>query len=222
MTFKPTRFALEQTIRFCGRTMRVTGLLQIETPDGALATRYQLAEEAGAPQILEDSAGLLFHLRALPTGPQTRAVDNTVSVMGQKYTLSGVRRFRILGASGQPPGGAPQGELLVSGLFEGPAGALLRELAPGSQAQRFYSVKPLSAADVLSAEQLAKAQEGERLAALLQAQAAEEDREARRNGPLFRAVAICVAGLVILGLGYACTAEHAATRAPAKKNVLPS
>jgi hypothetical protein len=215
-----TGFQLEQAIRFCGRSMRIAGILQLEAPDGTSTTRYQLAEEAGAPQILEHSGERLSHLRPLPPGAETPAAGNTVSVMGQKYTLAGVRRFRIAASAGQPPGGLPQGDFLVSGLFEGPAGSLLRELAPGSPAQRYYSVKPLLASEVLSADQLAVLQEGERLAALLQAQALEEDRESRRAGPLHKAAAIAVVGLVILGLVYACTADRAGSRAPAQKPVL--
>jgi hypothetical protein len=220
MASRPTRFQLEQPIRFCGQPMRVAGILQLEAPDGTYTTRYQLAEEAGASQILEHSGERLSQLRPLPPGAETPATGKTLNVMGQRYTLANVRRFRVASSAGQPPGGVPQGDFLVSGLFEGPMGGLLRELAPGTQSQRFYSVKPLLPYDVLSAEQLAIVQEGERLAAMLQAQALEEEREARRSGPLLKAAALAVVGLVVLGLVYACSADRANTRMPAQKAAL--
>ena len=66
---------------------------------------------------------------------------------------------------GQVPGAAPGATLLLSGMFEGPAGTLIRELVPGSDRQVYYLVKSLAAGDLLSAEQHAGAREAARRAA---------------------------------------------------------
>jgi hypothetical protein len=46
---------------------------------------------------------------------------------------------------------APRDELLLSGMFEGPTGTLMRELVPGATRQLYYLVKPLASGDLLSA-----------------------------------------------------------------------
>ena len=166
IALKPSKFKLDEEVSFCGKPMRVAGLVQFEGADAQLTTRYLLAEAAGAPQILEENGGKFSLLRPFPANAQPQAAGNTVNVMGEKYTLKGVRKMKVLGAAGQPPGGAPKAELLLSGLFEGPMGSLVREMAPGVATQVYYLMKSLDGGEVLSAAQHAAAMEAERRAAV--------------------------------------------------------
>jgi len=166
MALKPSRFKLDEEISLGGKPMRVAGLLQFEDgAEGKAATRYLLAGSAGVPQILEESGGSLLLLRPFPPAAQIQPSGDTVTVMGTPYKLATLRKLKVLGTAGEAPGGAPAGPLVLSGIFQGGTGALLREIVPGKPGHVFYSVKQLPATDVLSAQQLAEQQEGERLAA---------------------------------------------------------
>lgn len=212
MSLRPCRFKLGEEVSFTGKPMRVAGLVQFEGANAQLVTRYLLADSAGAPQILEESEAKFSLLRPFPPTAQPQTAGNVVTVMGEKYALKGVRKLKVLGAEGQPPGAVPRSELLLSGLFEGQMGILAREMAPGAAtpaaAQAFYSLKPVPATEVLSGEQLAAKQEAERLAAEAAAQAAEEEEDSGKGGMLQKAVSWIVTILVILGLGYACAGSE--------------
>lgn len=201
MPLKPSRFKLDEEVTLSGKPMRVAGLVQLEDAYGRLTTRYLLAEAAGAPLILEESGERFSLLRPFPPRAQPQVTGGTITVVNEKYTLSGIRKLKVLGAAGQPPGGAPKAELVLSGVFEGQMGSLLRELPAGTSAQVFFSSKPVAAEEVLSGEQRAARQEAGRLAAELMAQA-EDD--AKDKGRSLQIAAICIAAVcVLLGIAYA-------------------
>ncbi len=197
------RFALDEEIFFTGKPMRVAGWVQYEDAGAQPLTRYLLAEAGGAPLTLEESAGKLFLLRPFAAGAQPAAAGSTISVMSQKYTLRGVRKLKLAASAGQPPGGVPKAELLVSGLFEGQMGYLLRELPAGASTQVFFSAKPVAVGDLLSSEQRALAREAELRAAEARALAEDDDVEARA-GKTFQLAALAIAAILIAaGLAYA-------------------
>lgn len=203
MALRPSKFTLDEEISLAGKPMRVAGLVQFEGTNAQLITRYLLAETAGAPLILEESGERFSLLRPFPPGAQPQVTGGTITVVNEKYTLSGVRKLKVLGAAGQPPGGAPKAELLFSGLFEGQMGSLLRELTAGASAQVFFSSKPVAAEEVLSGEQRAARQEAERLAAEIMAQTADDEKD-KGKGKSLQIAAICIVTvLVLLGLAYA-------------------
>lgn len=205
MALQPSKFKLDEEVSFAGKPMRVAGLVQLEAPDAQLATRYLLAGATGAPQIVEETGGKFSLLRAFPPASLPQASGNTVTVMGEKYTLKGVRKLKVLGAAGQAPGGASAAAVLLSGVFEGAMGSLLREIVPGASAQAFFSVKAVGAEDLQSAAELAEQQEVARLAAEDQAEAEEETGSSGSGGLLKNILGWGFSILVIVGLGYACS-----------------
>jgi hypothetical protein len=199
----PARFRIDEEITFAGKPMRVAGWIQYEDANAKPLTRYLLAEAGGAPLILEESGGNFFLLRPFAPGAQPQPVGSTITVMNQKYALSVVRKLKVLGTAGQPPGGMPKAELLVSGLFSGAMGSLLRELPAGASTQVFFSSKRVAADEVLSGEQLSAHREAERLAAEARA-LAEDDAKDPGAGKSIQIAALAVAGiLILLGLVYA-------------------
>jgi len=203
MALAAPRFRLDEEIFFAGKPMRVAGWVQYEDATSLALTRYLLAEAGGAPLTLEESDGNFFLLRPFAAGAQPAAAGRTISVMNQKYVLRGVRKLKLAASAGQPPGGMPKAELLVSGVFEGEMGYLLRELPAGASMQIFFSAKPVAAGDVLSGEQLAAAREAERLAAEARALAEDDGRDSAK-GKAPQIAALAIAGILILvGLAYA-------------------
>jgi hypothetical protein len=197
------RFRIDEEITFAGKPVRVAGWVQYEDANAQPLTRYLLAEAGGAPLILEESGGNFFLLRPFAPGAQPQPVGSTITVMNEKYTLSGVRKLKVLATAGQPPGGMPRTELLVSGLFAGEMGSLLRELPAGASTQVFFSSKRVAADEVLSGEQLSAHREAERLAAEARALAADDAKDPGA-GKSIQIVALAVAGiLILLGLVYA-------------------
>lgn len=146
-----TTFKLGDEVAFGGKRMRIAGLAQLEGASGQHTRRYLLADDAGAPVIVEEGDGRYTLLRPLPVAAQTQAAGNAVLVGTEKYTLVGVRKLKLLQLEGQVPGATLQAQLLVSGVFESPAGTLMRELAPGATTQVYYLLKPLGAEGVISA-----------------------------------------------------------------------
>ena len=144
-------FMPDEQVVFRGRPMRVAGRVQFEGSSGQLTFRYFLADAAGAPVILEEGEGRFALLRSFPPAAQPRTVKNTVTVGAEKYTLVGVRKLKVLDINGRIPGIAPNMPLIVSGIFEGPMGTLMREMVPGAAAQTYYLLKPLAPGEILSA-----------------------------------------------------------------------
>lgn len=197
------RFRLDEEITFAGKPMRVAGWVQYEDANAQPLSRYLLAEAGSAPLILEESGGNFFLLRPFAPGAQPRPAGSTITVMNEKYTLAGVRKLKVVAAAGQPPGGMPKAELLVSGLFAGAMGSLLRELPAGASTQVFFSSKRVDAGDVLSGERLTAHREAERLAAEARALAEDEATDAGA-GKSIQIAALAIAGiLILLGLVYA-------------------
>ncbi|MGH8706138.1 MAG: hypothetical protein ACREUO_12075 [Burkholderiales bacterium] len=205
MELRPAKFKLQDEVALAGKLMRVAGLVQLEGADAKVTTRYLLVEGTAAPQILEESGETFTLLRPFPPGAPPVAAGNTVTVMGAKYTLSGVRKMKVLGSEGQVPGGALGGPLLLSGVFASPAGTLVREMTPGTPGQTFFSVKPIGADEVLSAAQVAAQQEAEKAAAGEQAQAEAETEQSGSAGLLQKAAFWIILILVIGGIAYACS-----------------
>jgi hypothetical protein len=205
MSLRESKFKVDEEVSCVGKVMRVAGLVQYEGENALLTTRYLLAEPAGAPVILEETGSRLMLLRPFPPASQPQAAGETVTVMGEKYSLAKVRKLKLLGAAGNAPAIAPKAQLLLSGLFEGKMGALVREMAPGTPAQTFYSMKPVSPEEVLSGAQLAAVRESERQAAEQQALAQADEEETPKGGMLQKAIGWIVTILVVAGLGYACS-----------------
>jgi hypothetical protein len=158
-------FKLDETVVYAGRPMRVSGITAMEGASGQRTTRYLLEDASGAPVLLEEGERRFALLRPFPAGAQPPASGKVVSVGREKYTLVGVRQLTLLAAEGKTPGGRPQASLLVSGIFEGEAGTLMREMAPGADDQVYFLVKNLEPGIILSAAQHSEARESERHAA---------------------------------------------------------
>jgi hypothetical protein len=144
-------FMPDEEVVFRGRPLRVTGRVQFEGSSGQLTFRYLLSEPAGASVILEEGEGRFALLRSFPPGAQPQTAGNTVAIGTEKYTLVGVRKLKVLDVSGKVPGIAPKTPMILSGIFEGPMGTLMREMVPGMAAQTYYLLKPLEAGEILSA-----------------------------------------------------------------------
>ena len=148
-------FMLDEQVVFRGRPMRVTGRTQFEGASGQLTFRYLLSDPTGAPVILEEGEGRFALLRPFPPGAPLQVAGDTVAVGAEKYTLVGVRKLKVLDAGGNVPGVPPKAPLFLSGIFEGPVGTLMREMAPGTATQVYYLLKPLAAGEVVSAAKYA-------------------------------------------------------------------
>lgn len=206
MSLKPARFKLDEEVMLSGKPARVLGYVQYEDPQAQLATRYLLAAQAGPPQIVEERGDKLFLLRTFPANANPTASGNSVNVMGEKYTLAGVQKLKVLGAVGQPPGGMPKAPLVLSGSFDGSMGTLLREIAPGTGAsQVFYAVKPLDGVEVVTGEELAARQAAQQKVEEQQAAVAEEGEESTPGGKLKSIVVGAVSFLIVSCLAYACS-----------------
>lgn len=161
MARKLPSFRLDEEMYFAGKPMRVAGLLRLEGASGQQTIRYLFAEPSGSPVIVEEGDGLFSALRPLPAAAILPAAGNTVTIGGEKYTLVAVRKLKVLKSEGQAPGGTPPPALLLSGVFEGPSGTLMREMVPGSRRQAYYLMKALRAGEILSGAQHAAAREAE-------------------------------------------------------------
>ena len=201
MRFHPSKFRLGDGVSLAGRAMRVAGMVQYENDSGAPVTRYLLAENSGAPAVLEESPGGFVLLGTFPAKAQPSASGDSVSVLGEKYALGGLRKLKLVGADGLPPGGAPKGDLLLTGEFEGSMGSVVREMVPGTGAQTFYLLKRLTADDVLSNDDISTRLEAGRRAA--EVQAALDDEEPQIRPRLHLSVIAAVVVIVAAALVYA-------------------
>lgn len=200
------RFAVGQDLLFTGKPMRIAGLVQYDAGDGKVVTRYALSAPGG-PLVLQEDGATLSLLRPFPAAAPPVAEGSTVSVMGEKYALAGVRKLKAAGAAGEAIPGVPKAPLVLSGLFEGKMGSLLREVVPGAAAQAFFLVKPVAKEDVLTGEELAQRMEAERVVAEMNAQAAEAEEEESAQKPLAKIGSWVVAILVIVALVWACSGD---------------
>lgn len=162
MAQEDLKFEIDEAMFFGGKLMRVAGFGRFEGASGQQTTRYLLADEGGAPVILEQGDDRFSQLRPLPSGAQPHKAGNVLTVGDQRYTLVGVRKLKVLAVAGQSPGATPRTQLLLSGIFDGPGGTLMREMAPGTAQQVYYLVKRLGSMEVLSAGQHAAVKEAER------------------------------------------------------------
>ncbi len=200
----PATFRLDEEVSFAGKPMRVAGYVQYEGADAQVTTRYLLAEPVGAPVILEETGGQFAVLRPFPPTAQPQARGGLISVMGARYALTGVRKRKVLGFAGQVPGGTPKGELVLSGLFEGLTGALVREMTPGTGGQVFYFLKSVAEHGVLTDAQHAAMLELDRLAAETKAWMDDEDDAFAGSDRIVRVAMAVVVAIVVASLAYAC------------------
>jgi hypothetical protein len=170
----PQVFSLGAQVVFRGKQMRIAGRMLLEGASGQSTFRYLLTDESGAPVMLEQAAaGKYALLRPFPSAARPPTSGNTITVGVERYTLVGVRRLKVLEVLGQVPGSLARGELLLSGMFEGLMGTLMRELVPGTDRQVYFLVRAVETGDMLSAEAHAAAREAESRAA--GADAADDD-----------------------------------------------
>jgi len=195
-------FKLGEEIFLSGKPMRVAGWVQFEAAPAERFTRYLLAEADGAPLIIEESGESYCLLRPFVHGALPEATGGTIKVMREKYTRSSVRKLKVVGSAGQPPGGRmPKSALVVSGVFAGSMGTLLRELPAGANTQVFFSSRPLQSGDVLSAAQFAARQEAGRQAAEALGLSRDGGEAPGKHWPELAALGIAtllvIAGLVV-------------------------
>jgi len=143
-------FVLDEEVVFRGRQVRVSGRVQFEGASGQMTYRYLLSDPTGAPVIVEEGDGRYALLRPFPPAARFKTSEDTILVGAEKYTLVGVRRLKVLEVSGNAPGASAKATLILSGIFEGLMGTLMRELVPGSATQVYYLLKPLKSGDLLS------------------------------------------------------------------------
>lgn len=158
-------FAYEAAVAYRGRPMRIAGRLRLDDTAGQAVFRYLLSDQTGAPVLVEQAGGKLTLLRPFPPAAEPHVAGNTVTIGEERYTLAGTRRLKVLETLGQVPGAAASAPLLLSGIFRGPMGTVMRELVLGTTKQVYYLVKPLAARELLSAEAHALARDAERRAA---------------------------------------------------------
>ena len=167
-------FSLGADVVFRNKPMRIAGRILLEGASGQSTFRYLLTDESGAPVLLEQAGANKYALlRPFPSAARPPTSGNTIMVGVERYTLVGVRRLKVLEVLGQVPGSVARGELLLSGMFEGLMGTLMRELVPGTDRQVYYLVRAVETGDMLSAEAHAAAREAESRAA--GADAADDD-----------------------------------------------
>ncbi len=205
ITAPTSKFRAGEVLALSDKPMRVAGLAQYDAGDGKTITRYLLADAAGATLILQEEGGVFALLRPFPPAAPPVAEGSTVSVMGEKYALAGVRKLKTVATSGDPSAGLPKAPLVLSGRFDGKMGTLLRELVPGAPAQTYFFVKPVAKDDLLTEEELTKRIEAERIAAEVQAQSDESDASASSQKPWAKAAGWIVMILVVVALVYACS-----------------
>jgi len=145
-------FMPDEHVVFRGRPMRVAGRVQLEGASGQLTFRYHLADPVGAPVMLEEGDGRFAMLGPFPPGAPLQAANETITVGSEKYRLVGVRKLKVLDITGKVPGIPAKAPLILSGIFEGPMGTLMREIVPGAGAQVYYFLKPLPDGAVVSAQ----------------------------------------------------------------------
>jgi len=166
MTLDGETFDLNAEVVFRGKTMRVMGRMRLEGATGQVSLRYYMSDGEGAPVLLEQVAGARFALlRPFPPSAKPPTAGNTITVGVERYTLVGVRRLKVLELVGQAPGAPAHAQILVSGMFEGLMGTLMRELVLGSDKQVYYLIRPVSTGDVLTAAAHAAARQAESRAA---------------------------------------------------------
>jgi len=165
MALQVENFTLNEEVVFRGRPMRVTGRVQFEGSGGQMTYRYQLSDDTGAPVIVEEDQGRYSVLRPFPPAARFKTAGNTILVGTAKYTLVGVRRLKALEAGGNAAGIAAEAPLILSGIFDGLMGALMREMVPGKAIQVYYLLKPLRDGELLSAAKYAAGKEAEGRAA---------------------------------------------------------
>ena len=158
-------FALEEQVVFRGRQLRVSGRVHFESSSGQSTYRYILSDPTGAPVILEQGDGRFALLRSFPPAARFKTADDTIAVGAEKYKLAGVRRLKVIEVSGNAPGAAAKATLILSGVFEGLMGTLMREMVPGTATQEYYLLKPLAEGEVLSATRYAAEKDAESRAA---------------------------------------------------------
>jgi len=206
MRFHRTKFRLGDGLSLGGRAMRVAGMVQYEDERGSPVTRYLLAEAAGAPAVVEESPDGFALFGTFPANAQPSAQGDSVSVLGEKYALRGLRKLKLVGTDGVVPGGAPKGELLLTGEFEGSMGSVIRELVPGIGTQSFFLLKRLAPEDVLSNDEIGARLEAGRRSAETEAMA--DGEEPRTPAKLHWTAAAIVAALVAAALVYSCVSAQ--------------
>jgi len=166
MALTSESFPQDAEVVFRDKTMRVMGRMHLEGASGQRSYRYLLSDGSAAPVLLEQVSGARFSLlRPFPPAARPRTVENTIAVGTERYSLVGVRRLKVLETLGQVPGLAERGELIVSGMFEGLMGTLMREMVLGTDKQTYYLVRPVESGNVLSTAAYAAAREAESRAA---------------------------------------------------------
>jgi len=204
MTLRPSKFKQGDGLSLIGRAARVAGVIQYEDATGEAVTRYLAVESSGAPTIIEETAEGYVLLGSFPANAQPSASGNSVSVLGEKYALKGVRKLSLLGSAGQIPGGVPKSDLLLSGEFSGSMGSVLREMVPGAGTQIFYLLRQLRADDVLSNDEIASRLEAGRRDA--EARGSGDEEEPASEMKIQLALLAAIAVIVIAALAYALTA----------------
>lgn len=203
MTLRPSKFKQGDGLSLIGRSVHVAGVIQYEDATGQPVTRYLVAEPSGAPALIEETASGFTLLGSFPGNAQPAASGNSVSVLGEKYALKGVRKLTLLGSAGHIPGGAPKSDLLLSGEFSGSMGSVLREMVPGVGTQIFYLLRQLRTDDVLSNEEISSRLEIGRRDA--EARGSAEEEEPASHIRIQIAVLAAIALVVIGALAYALT-----------------
>lgn len=159
-------FQLDAQVVFRGKPMRVAGRMLLEGASGQSTFRYLLSDEAGAPVLLEQAGVNQYSLlRPFPPSARPPAAGNTIAVGAERYTLVGVRRLKVMELLGQAAAAVARADTLVSGMYEGLMGTLMRELVSGTDRQVYYLVRPVRTDDLLSAAAHAAAREAESRAA---------------------------------------------------------
>jgi hypothetical protein len=206
MATAASRFQVGEELALAGKPMKVAGLVQYDTGSEAI-TRYTLAGDAGAAVILQEEGGAHAILRPFPPAAAPVAEGSTVTVVGEKYALAGVRKLKTIAASGQHAAELANAPLVLSGVFKGNMGTLLREVVPGAAAQSYFLVKQIARNELLNGAELAQQLEAERIVAELNAQAAESEADESEQKPLAKIGSWVVAILVIVALVWACSGD---------------
>jgi hypothetical protein len=165
MASRDHKFSLNDEVVLQGRPMRVAGVMRLHGTSGQETVRYLLAETSGSPVIVEAGSGVCSALRPFPPQASPPMKGSAIVVGREKYALVAVRKLKVVAVAGQVPGGTRPGALIVSGVFDGPSGTLMREIMPGTRRQAYYLLKALRAGELLSAAQHAARREAEGLAA---------------------------------------------------------
>ncbi|MSQ72698.1 MAG: hypothetical protein EXR27_15625 [Betaproteobacteria bacterium] len=153
---KEPQYKLYEELAVGNLKYRVGPIVQFEQqPELTLVTRYGLVASSGDLSWLQHKQNAVSLLRPFPPQVQPQASGDSLNVMGEKHSLAGIAKLKLIAAEGEFAVLPKPGGLILAGEFTGANSTILREIVPGVAQQNYYAQKPVAAADVQRVADLA-------------------------------------------------------------------